>query len=321
MPLIYQSSYTKRPPLFFNSYLETLIPYFTTPRSHVTYERERLELRDGDFLDLDWVKGENNKLMVVTHGFEGNTRDAFMEQSAAHFSEQGYDVLLWNLRSCSAELNRLPRFYHHGDIEDLDAVISHGRRSKQYREITLVGFSLGGAILVNYLGSPIPKEKVTCAVAVSVPLDIAKTSHTIGSGWNKFILEKNFLNKIKRKVLKKAVQFPELIDAKNVRKISSLKEMHEEVVLQLNGFSSNEQYQAQWSCLKSLYRIDLPLLIINAKNDPLLSSGDFPYAFCENSPNVHLETPKYGGHVGFYDKRSGQPWFLERIQSFINQSA
>ena len=318
MPLIYQSSYTKRPLLLFNSYLETLIPYFSARGKGVAYERERLELEDGDFLDLDWVRNQGDKLLVVTHGFEGNTQDVFMEQSAAYFSAHGYDVLLWNLRSCSAELNRLPRFYHHGDIEDLDAVIRHGKQSKSYDEISLVGFSLGGAILINYLGSTLPKEKVKCAVAVSVPLDINETSHTIGSGWNKFILERNFLNKIKKKVLKKAKQFPELISEEKVRSISSLQQMHEEVVLLLNGYSSNEAYHTQWSCLQSLHQVDLPLLIINAKNDPLLSSGDFPYTFCEKSPNVHLETPKFGGHVGFSKKLKGEPWYLQRIHAFTN---
>ena len=317
MPLIYESSYSKRPPLYFNSYLETLIPYFNTQVNQVQYERERLELEDGDFLDLDWVRSGSNKLMVVTHGFEGNTRDVCIEKSAAYFFRQGFDVLLWNLRSCSNELNRLPRFYHHGDIEDLDAVINHGIKSKKYDEIIVVGFSLGGSIIINYFGSDLPGPLIKGGVAISAPLDIAATSNRISTGWNRILLEPNFLAKIKNKVLRKAELFPDLIDKEKVRKIKSLKELLTDVVLHLNGFSTREDYFKKWSCLEHLQKIERPLLILNAKNDPLLSANDFPYERCKESEHVYLESPAYGGHVGFSKKLGGEFWYLKRIDDFI----
>lgn len=320
MPLIYESSYTKRPTLYFNSYLETLVPYFTVRVNQISYERERLELNDGDFLDLDWVRSGAKKLMVLTHGFEGNTRDVCMEQSASYFSQQGYDVLLWNLRSCSNELNRLPRFYHHGDIHDLNAVVNHGRKSNEYEEIVLVGFSLGGGILINYLGSDLPGKDIKCAVAVSVPLDIEATGRKIQSGWNRVIIERNFLEKIKKKVYRKAALFPELINVEKAKKIMSLQDFHREVILPLNGFSSDEEYFGQWSCSQYLSKVKKPLLIINAKNDPILSKGDFPYSECKSSEHIYLETPTYGGHVGFSKKADGDMWYLKRVYSFIEES-
>ena len=316
MPLIYESSYTKRPRLHFNSYLETVLPFLTTRIYQVDYKRERLELPDGDFLDLDWMKQGSSKLMLLTHGFEGNTRDPYMEQSASFFSQQGFDILLWNLRSCSGELNRLPRFYHHGDADDLSQVIDHAVHSGAYDEIILVGFSLGGAISLSFLARNMSGSPISGAIVLSVPLDVAKTSERIRKRWNKLLLEKNF-GKIKTKVLQKAEQFPDLIDVNQVAAISNLNDLNQEVLLSLNGFSSLESYYHQWNALQFLPEIKLPTLIINAQNDPLLSENDFPYELCEKSEWEYLETPRYGGHVGFAKNVKGKHWYLTRMQEFI----
>ena len=301
--------------MHFNSYLETVLPFLTTRIYQVDYTRERLELPDGDFLDLDWIQNGGSKLILLTHGFEGNTRDPYMEQSATYFAKQGFDILLWNLRSCSGELNRLPRFYHHGDADDLSQVIDHAQQKGNYTEIILVGFSLGGAISLSFMARDLSRSPITGAIVLSVPLDISKTAERIQKQWTRLLMEKNF-TKIKTKVLRKADQFPDLIDKDRVTKISNLNELNKEVLLQLNGFSSVESYFEKWNTIQFLPKIKRPTLIINAQNDPLLSENDFPYELSE-SEWVYLEAPQYGGHVGFSKMVNGHHWYLTRIQEFI----
>ena len=302
--------------MHFNSYLETVLPFLTTRIYQVDYTRERLELPDGDFLDLDWIQNGGSKLILLTHGFEGNTRDPYMEQSATYFAKQGFDILLWNLRSCSGELNRLPRFYHHGDADDLSQVIDHAQQKGNYTEIILIGFSLGGAISLSFMARDLSRSPITGAIVLSVPLDISKTAERIQKQWTRLLMEKNF-TKIKAKVLRKADQFPHLIDKDRVTKISNLNELNKEVLLQLNGFSSVESYFEKWNTIQFLPKIKRPTLIINAQNDPLLSENDFPYELSEQSEWVYLEAPQYGGHVGFSKMVNGHHWYLTRIQEFI----
>jgi len=316
MPLIYESSYSKRPFLLFNSYLETLYPYFTTKVCQVAYQRERLELHDGDFLDLDWIENNSNKLVMISHGFEGNSKDHFVEKSASFLTGNGFDVLVWHYRSCGGEINRLPRLYHHGDIQDLADVVDHAIRKSGYQSISLLGFSMGGNLVVNYLGSNLVSPKIKGGIIFSTPLDLVGASQVFSKGFNRF-LEKNFFKKLARKLAAKADQFPKLLDREALSKVKSLSELYEKVVLPLHGFPSLKSYYDQWSSQQFLPKIDLPLLIVNAQNDPLLSESCYLKEFCQSSDNIYLEMPKYGGHTGFTRKMNRELWYLWRIKSFI----
>ncbi len=281
------------------------------------YEEERLELSDGDFLDLFWVRNGYRKLIIISHAIEGNAHDIFVEKTAKHFSEVGFDILAWNYRSCSKELNRLPRFYHHGDIDDLETVITHGQKASVYDRIILVGFSMGGNLLINYLGNKKLDHLVKCSIVFSVPLDLKLVAHKLGKGFNKRF-EKKILEKWKRKIARKAEIFPEKFDTTNLDRVTSLEKFHEEYTLPLSGFRSLDEYYMKWSSLQFLETIETPLLIVNAKNDPLLSEKCYPHEICRMSKNVHLETPNYGGHTGFTKKYDGVLWYLKRIEEFIS---
>src|SRR5215510_13761043 len=136
MPLIKHSQY-KAPAHLFNGHIETIVPSTFRKIDGVAYVRERLELSDGDFLDLDWLKSDSRNLMIFSHGLEGNSERHYCKGMAKYFFQRGWDALIWNCRGCSGEMNRLPRFYHHGATEDLRAVIEHAIR-KGYRFLTLV---------------------------------------------------------------------------------------------------------------------------------------------------------------------------------------
>ena len=124
MPYLEEDSY-RRPWYFVNGHMETIVPSLLNRAEEVPYQRERLELSDGDFLDLDWLKGSDRKLLIITHGLEGSSDRHYARRPAAFFREKGWSVCAWNCRSCSGEMNRLPRFYHHGATEDLSSVVDH----------------------------------------------------------------------------------------------------------------------------------------------------------------------------------------------------
>lgn len=136
-----------------NRHMETIIPSMFFKVDDIIYDRERLELSDGDFLDLDWLTGKKKKenLIVLSHGLEGSSDRYYIKRAARYFHERGWDILAWNCRSCSGEMNRLPRFYHHGDTEDLSKVIDHVLKSS-YKKVILIGYSMGGSMSLKYLG-------------------------------------------------------------------------------------------------------------------------------------------------------------------------
>ena len=303
----------------FHGWLETLIPYFTTKIFQVTYQRERLELGDGDFLDLDWLKKGQSKLLVISHGFEGNSHDHFIEKSAAHFIEKGYDILVWHYRSCSKEMNRLPRFYDHGDIDDLDQVIAHALENG-YKELILLGFSFGGSLVINYLGNKRPNPRIKRAVVFSAPLDLFESTSKMKKGINRLV-SRSFRKKWRRKIRRKAEQFPDLFDLSDIEKINTIEELYLRYVIPLHGYASLDEYYQKWSSVQFLENVKTPLLIVNAKNDPFLSKNCFPFELCTNSEFVYLEAPKYGGHTGFTRKRDGDLWYLRRIEEFIHSQS
>ncbi|MEJ0057753.1 MAG: alpha/beta fold hydrolase [Bacteroidota bacterium] len=223
MPLISDSKY--RPPLLlFNGHLETIVPS-TFRKINAAYQRERLELSDGDFVDLDWMQSGSNKLIIISHGLEGSSDRHYSKGMAKYFSSRGWDALAWNCRSCSGEMNRLPRFYHHGATEDLKEVIEHAIQQNKYDTIVLAGISMGGSLSLKYLGENsqrLPKE-VKGGVAFSVPCHLGSSAKELDKPGKKFYLDR-FLKKLGVKIKIKSEKFPELISYKGFEKIRSFEE-------------------------------------------------------------------------------------------------
>ena len=145
---IFESKY-RAPLLYRNRHIATVVPSMYR-KIAVTYERQRLELTDGDFLDLDWLGKDRDKLIVLTHGLEGNSQRHYITAIADKFYQQGWGVLAWNCRSCSGEMNRLPRLYSHIDAPDLAEVIK-SLEEYSFDKIAIAGISMGGAITLNYM--------------------------------------------------------------------------------------------------------------------------------------------------------------------------
>lgn len=235
---------------------------------------------------------------------------------AREFIKKGFDVLTWNFRGCSEEMNRKSIFYHSGATYDLDTVVNHAQKS--HRELYLVGFSLGGNLTLKYLGekkSSNPALKK--GVAISVPLDLAKSCDKISTGEN-IIYSKRFLATLKEKVVRKSLVFPDELDVKMLHKTKTLRDFDDFYTGPLHGFSDADEYYQVNSSLQFLDRIEIPTLVLNAQNDPFLSDTCFPFQLAKTLDLVHFEFPKHGGHVGFVGPSSEKSYYSElRAVEFI----
>ncbi|RKQ49051.1 hypothetical protein BXY85_0038 [Roseivirga pacifica] len=318
MPLV-ESSY-KRPPFFYaNKHLETIIPSLTRKIDGVLYTREQIETPDDDFLNVDWVKNGNNRLLVISHGLEGGSDRHYVKGLAKLFSQHGWDVAAWNNRTCNGEMNRQRILYHHAASYDLRTVVEHCITTESYKEVVLAGISMGGGQTLRYLGEEsefgLPKE-VTKAVAISAPCSLIESAATLKNGFNKVYGQK-FLNKLKSKIQKKAEQFPD-IDVNGIEKIKDLTLFDELYSAPIHGFKSAEEFYEHCNPYPFLKQITRDVLIINALNDPMLVGECFPVSVAESNPHIHLEIPKRGGHVGFMLPNSEFTYSEKRTLEFLN---
>jgi len=268
-------------------------------------KRERVDLPDGDFLDFDWyVKDEigQRPLLIISHGLEGNSRRHYILGLAKKAIREGFDVLAWNYRSCSGEMNLTRRFYHSGASDDLEFVVQLSLR-RGAKAIYLAGFSLGGNLTLKWLGEKgkNPPDVIRKAVVFSVPLHLSSSSQTLAKLEN-WMYTNRFLDTLVEKVQQKATRFPDLIDSEKLSRIKTLWDFDEYVTAPLHGFAGAEDYYQQSSSLFYLSAIKVPSLIVNAANDPFLSAECFPKELVESLENVSLEIPAEGGHCGFYPK-------------------
>lgn len=280
------------------------------------YTRERIATPDQDFLDLDWIKQDAGRLVIISHGLEGNSQRSYIKGMARMCLASNFDVLTWNYRGCSEEMNRELRFYHSGATDDVGVVVNHAIACG-YTYITLIGFSLGGNLTLKYIGEQQPPKEVKKAVAFSVPLDLHSSCIQISRPSNRIYSER-FLKSLKKKIITKAV-FRKELDIKGIDAIASLIEFDDHFTAPIHGFKNAVDYYTQSSSLQFLTRITIPTLIINAQNDPFLSKDCYPTATLHDRPFVRFESPAYGGHVGFAQfNKNGLYWSEERAMEFIN---
>lgn len=316
MPIVKHLNY-KNPSILFNGHLQTIYPALFRKNIKLPFIIERITTPDDDFIDLDWLKKENNKLVIISHGLEGNSRRPYMLGMANTFFLKGYDVVCWNFRGCGDEMNRKSIFYNSGATYDLDTVIKHA--STNYSEIYLIGFSLGGNLTLKYLGEERERDpKIKKAVTISVPLHLESSCEKISEGQN-VIYSKRFLKSLKIKIVKKAVKYPEEIKIQSLRELKTLMDFDNFYTGPLHGYKDAHDYYEKCSSIYFLGGIKIPTLILNAQNDPFLSPKCFPVNLGKQLENVYMEFPKEGGHVGFSPK-SGKDsyWSEKRAFEFIN---
>lgn len=322
MPILTTPEY--RCPVFFRGeHLETIVPNLSRRRFSIRYQRERLELSDGDFVDLDFTsspsKVDSDTCLLVLHGLEGSSTAPYVKSLAFACRSRSVDIAALNFRGCSGELNRAPRFYHSGDTADLAEVIAY--LEKRYKKIGLVGFSLGGNVALKYMGEnpSAVSSQVGACVAISAPVDLEGSALKIGKPENRFYMSR-FIRLLSLKIEAKAKLYPEDLDAVGVRKLADFKAFDGRYTAPLNGFESAEDYWRKSSALVSLENVSKPSLLINARNDPFLSENCFPNAIAEKSAYFYSAFPENGGHLGFPSGRTdGSAWHELVCLTFLDR--
>jgi len=318
MPIIQRSSYPRPPRHQFNGHLQTILPALLR-RIEVVYERERIDLPDGDFLDLDWIDRGARRLLILSHGLEGNSDRHYIRGTARLFADRDWDVLAWNCRSCSGEMNRTFRLYHHGDTEDIGQVVQHALRTKHYEKIALVGYSMGGSMTLKYLGvkgKELPAP-VCRGVAFSTPCDLEASARTLDVPANRFYRNR-FLKNLRRKIERKARDYPGLLDLSAFDRIECWRDFDEHFSAPLNNYADAAEFYRQSSAVNFMDGIKVPALIVNAQNDPILQPSCSPVGLAARHPKVFLETPALGGHVGFSLPRRRHTWSESRALEFCS---
>lgn len=227
-----------------------------------------------------------------------------------------------HFRSCSGELNRLPRFYHSGDTADLEAVVSRLAARESGVRIGAVGTSLGGNVLLKWLGereAAVPPALVA-AVGVSVPFDLERCAERLDRGFQRVVYTANFLYTMRRKVRDKARVYPGFVDVAAAWRARTFAEYDRAVTAPLNGFADERDYWRRASCGPYLARIRRPVLLLNAQDDPFVPPESLPDPGALPH-HIRAEFPRAGGHAAFIDGpwpwRAGS-WAERRALDFLD---
>jgi len=298
----------------FNGHLQTIVPALFRKVLGFDYFRERINTADGDFLDLDWGLSASSNLLIISHGLEGNSSKAYVKGMANYFYENGWNVLAWNYRGCSDEVNRKIRFYHSGATNDLDTVINHVADNYNFTKIHLLGFSLGGNLVLKYLGErgTSVMKNIHKAIGISVPTDLYASCLKLSRGFN-HIYGLRFLNQLKNKVKKKSEYFPDHFDLISLKKIQRLIDFDDSFTAPIHGFDNALHYYHECSAQRFILNIRIPTIILNAKNDPFLAPSCYPERTLRRHPFVELITPSNGGHCGFADRGLDSGYWSEAL--------
>ncbi|MBV5319301.1 MAG: hydrolase [Desulfobulbaceae bacterium] len=301
-----------------NPHLQTLWPKFFRTRPMLPLRRERIELADGDFIDLAWATTSTGPPVLVLHGLEGSLHSHYALPVMQTLSLAGYQPVFMHLRGCSGEVNRLPRSYHSGASEDLAEVLASLRASG--RPIAAaVGFSLGGNLLLKYLGEAGASALLQAAAAISVPFVLADAARRLEQGPSR-IYQHYLLTRLKHSYRHKFSTKPSPLQI-DLNRIRTLWDYDQEVTAPLNGFAGADDYYARCSSMGYLKNITTPTLILHAQDDPFMYRHDIPSPH-QVGPGVRLAIQAHGGHVGFIDGRL--PWrtrcLIDRLlPAFFNE--
>lgn len=319
MPIINQSTYPGPPRYLFNGHLQTIVPSVFRKIEGVAYERERFLLSDGDFVDIDWLDTRSKKLVVLTHGLEGDSGRHYIKGTAKLFSQNGWDVLAWNCRSCSGEMNKAFRLYNHGEIGDISELINYALRTKHYEKIVLVGYSMGGNISLKYVGArgkELP-DVVRGAAVFSAPTNLKTSAELLDLPKNRFYRDR-FMKKLTKKITAKSELYPGKLDMSRLKNVKVWKDFDDFFSAPVNGYRDADDFYEQASAVNFIKEVRIPILICNAQNDPILNADCAPKALAEKHPFIFVETPKTGGHVGFLVKNDEFTWSERRALDFLS---
>lgn len=293
-----------------NPHLQTIAAtWFKAP--DIPGEPQRVELEDGDFIDLIW-HGKARKaqpLVLLLHGLEGGAASHYVRSAVTALDRAGFQVVLMFHRGCSAQHNRLARSYHSGETQDLEAVLSYLQAQHDGGVYAAVGYSLGANVLLKYLGESGAAARVEKAIAVSTPFELQAASRKLNRGVSR-VYQRYLVGSLIRRYQDKFSSRPSPLEV-DVQSLKSFYEFDEQVTAALNGFAGADDYYQRCSSRPFLSGIARPCLIIHAQDDPFLPPDSIPQA-SELPDCVQLYCSEHGGHVGFIEGRLRPGRWLDR---------
>ncbi|MEN8175885.1 MAG: hydrolase [Pseudomonadota bacterium] len=299
-----------------NAHLQTLWPVFFRRLQNPPLRVERLDLPDGDFLDLAWAGGPG-PLVLILHGLEGSLGSHYAGL-IGRLAKAGFQVVFMHFRGCSGEPNRLDRAYHSGETGDLDQVVRHLRARSGKTLHAAVGFSLGGNVLLKWLGEQGASAPLETAVAVSVPYRLADSARRLGHGMSR-LYQAHLIRRLHASYRRKFSRRSSPLDV-DLEMTRDFWSFDDQVTAPLHGFRDVHHYYAASSSRQFLKDIRVPTLLIHALDDPFMFPETVPDE-SELSPPVVLELSRRGGHVGFVGGRLlPEYWLEQRILDYLNSA-
>jgi predicted alpha/beta-fold hydrolase len=283
-----------------------------------------MDTPDGDFVDLDWVNAADVRapLIVVLHGLEGSSRSHYVQGLCREAAAAGFRAVVMHFRSCGGELNRVARLYHSGDTSDLDLLLRILLEREPAARLALVGVSLGGNVLLKWLGEQgdAAPDAVLAAVAISTPFDLGECARVLDVGLRRHLYTASFLRTMRPKILLKRHLYDGRLDLDAVRRARTFAQYDRCVTAPLFGFADERDYWTRSSSTPYLAKIRRPTLLINAVNDPFVPPTALPRAEIEGSPWVEAAFVPEGGHAGFLEGPWGRrSWAERRAIAFLQQ--
>lgn len=307
-----------------NPHLQTIYCSIRHPVCPSLNDLEKIDLPDGDFVELVWSRenlSDNSPLVIILHGLGGCVNSSYVARFMQAFNQRGWRAVLMHFRGAGTEPNRLPRAYHLGDTADFDFVVNYLSQREPQTQKAAVGVSLGGNVLLKWLGERSEQAAIKTAVAISVPYLLNKVANRMNIGLSR-IYQKYLLSHFKSVFARKLEQFsntPELL--KKAANCHCFWTFDSHVTAPLNGFSSVHTYYRESSSRQYLRKIQIPTLLIHAVDDPFMTQDVLPKEE-ELSKHVVLEISQKGGHMGFVaGRKPGVPiyWLDSRIPEYIDR--
>lgn len=285
--------------------------------------RKRWSTPDGDFIELDFLPlQEKQPLVILFHGLEGSSRSHYARSLMRAARDRGWNGVVVHFRGCSGVPNDQPRAYHSGDIDEIDWVLRKLARRHPGVPRYAAGVSLGGNALLCWLGAQgVAAHKVIHkAAAISAPVDLTVSGHALERGFNQ-VYTRYFLSTLRKTAAYKVKKFPGMMDISGALSARNLQEFDDAYTAPVHGFRDAADYWQRASAKHWLSQIELPTLMLNARNDPFLPAAALP-ARRDVSPTVLLEQPDEGGHVGFVTGPfpGRLDWLPQRILRFFDDA-
>lgn len=305
-----------------NAHTQTLFASLFRSITLSNLRYERLTLPDDDFIDLVWLDeglSADAPLVVLLHGLGGGMSSVYLQAQMLRYQQLGWRAVLMYFRGASEEPNRKLRFYHSGDTADLNYFLKHLVEQEPHTTKFAVGFSLGGNVLLKWLGENVAQPILAATVAVSVPFMVNKVADRVNRGFSR-VYQAYLLFRLRQYFYRKLKDNPNEKLRQTVKSCQSFWTFDDLVTAPLNGFKDAHDYYQSASCKPFLCKIDTPTLIIHAEDDPFMSPEVIP-TNDELSPHITLELSEKGGHVGFVSGTipwRPKYWLDDRIPAFLN---